>query len=194
VPRRAEHLLEVATAHFVRLGYGAATLDGIAAEAGVAKRTIYARYPDKQALFFAVVRRLTERRVFETLPIGHDVPLEEGLRRLARPLIVHGLGAEELVITRMIQAELNHFPDLGNELWDALETEYRARLVAYFEHQKQKGAIRDISPDFLAALFMDIVFGFVNRVAVMRQAVPTSGQIDEYIDRMVGLITAGMRA
>ena len=54
VPRRNEHLLDIATEIFVRLGYNATTLDRIAAEAGVAKRTIYARYPDKQALFFAL--------------------------------------------------------------------------------------------------------------------------------------------
>jgi AcrR family transcriptional regulator len=67
VPRRNEHLLDIATEVFVRQGYNATTLDRIAAEAGVAKRTIYARYTDKQALFFAVMRRLSERRVFENL-------------------------------------------------------------------------------------------------------------------------------
>ena len=54
IPRRNEHLLEVATDNFIRLGFNAATLDRIAAEAGVAKRTIYARYPDKAG---AVYRR-----------------------------------------------------------------------------------------------------------------------------------------
>src|SRR5476651_645056 len=78
IPRRNEHLLEVATDNFIRLGFNATTLDRIAAEAGVAKRTIYARYPDKLALFFVIMRRLSERRIFDDLSREDELPLRDG--------------------------------------------------------------------------------------------------------------------
>src|ERR1700743_1959446 len=101
VPPRNEHLLDVDTDIFVRLGYNATTLDRIAAEAGVAKRTIYARYPDKQALFFAVLRRLAERRGIEKLWGEDELPLREGLRRRARQMMDRTLTDSELAIARL---------------------------------------------------------------------------------------------
>jgi TetR/AcrR family transcriptional repressor of mexJK operon len=193
IARRAERLLEVATDNFVRLGYSATTVDRIAVEAGVAKRTIYGRYPDKRFLFFAVVERLSERRVFDTLPIADEVPVEEGLRRLARIMIEQSVRPEELTITRMILAELNHFPDLGKTLWRAVEHEHGEKLVAYFRHQKQIGAIRNLRPSFLADLFMDNVFSFINKVAILGQAIPSSLDIDEYISDLVDLLFNGIR-
>ncbi len=193
-PRRLEHLLDIATENFVRLGYSATTLDRIAAEAGVAKRTIYARYPDKQALFFAVVRRLTERQVFEQLPVVEDLPLAEGLRTLAHIMIDRSLLPDQLISTRMILAELNHFPDLGQALWRAVEEEHGRKLIQYFRHQREKGAIRNLRPSFLADLFMNNVFSFINHVAILRQNIPSGTQVEEYIDDLVDLLVSGMRA
>jgi AcrR family transcriptional regulator len=192
-PRRAERLLDVATDNFIRFGYADTTLDRIALEAGVAKRTIYSRYPDKQALFFAVVARLSERRVFEELPSGDDLPVDEALRRFARTMIERGLRPEELTITRMILAELNHFPDLGQTLWKAVEDEHGQTLIRYFRAQRQKGAIRNIRPSFLADLFLDSVFSYTNKVAMLRQPLPSSAQIDEFIDDLVDLLISGIR-
>jgi len=186
-------LLNVATEHFVRLGYSATTVDRIAVEAGVGKRTIYSRYPDKEKLFFAVVQRLSEKRVFDQLPIGDDVPLEEGLRRLARTMIDSGFKAEQLTIGRMILTELNHFPDLGKLQWQAIEDEHGRKLIRYFRHQKQKGAIRNLRPSFLADLFLSNVFSFINNVAIMGQPIPTSAQIEEFIDDLIDILVNGMR-
>lgn len=192
-PRRAERLLDIATDNFVRLGYADTTLDRIALEAGVAKRTIYSRYPDKQTLFFAVVARLSERRVFEELPSGDDLSVEEALRRFARTMIERGLKPEELTITRMILAELNHFPDLGQTLWKAVEDEHGQTLIRYFRAQRQKGTIRSIRPSFLADIFLDSVFSYTNKVAMLRQPPPSSTQIDEFIDDLVDLLLSGIR-
>jgi AcrR family transcriptional regulator len=192
-PRRAEHLLDIATDNFIRLGYAATTLDRVALEAGVAKRTIYSRYPDKKALFFAVVQRLSERRVFEELPSSDDLPVEDALQRFARAMIDTGLRPEELIITRMILAELNHFPDLGETLWKAVEDEHGQTLVRYFRLQIERGSIRAIKPDFLADLFLDSVFSFTNRVAMLRQNAPTPTEIEHHIDDLVDLLMSGIR-
>lgn len=48
----------MAAAGFLRDGYAATSIEAVAREARVAKRTFYARFPDKAALFRAVVERL----------------------------------------------------------------------------------------------------------------------------------------
>jgi TetR/AcrR family transcriptional regulator, mexJK operon transcriptional repressor len=57
----AERILGVATRAFLADGYAATSIETIAASAGVAKRTLYARWRDKPALFRAVLERLMAR-------------------------------------------------------------------------------------------------------------------------------------
>jgi TetR/AcrR family transcriptional regulator, mexJK operon transcriptional repressor len=57
----AERILEVATRAFLTHGYAATSIETIAASAGIAKRTLYARWHDKPALFRAVLERLMAR-------------------------------------------------------------------------------------------------------------------------------------
>jgi AcrR family transcriptional regulator len=53
---RRQAILEAALAAFAARGYEAARLDDVAAQAGVAKGTLYLYFKDKQALFEELVR------------------------------------------------------------------------------------------------------------------------------------------
>jgi AcrR family transcriptional regulator len=192
VPRRNEHLLDVATSIFVRLGYNATTLDRIAAEAGVAKRTIYARYPDKQALFFAVMRRLAERRVIENLWDDDELPLREGLRRRARQMMERTLTDSELAIARLFMVELAHFPELGKALWKAVEDEQGESMIEYFRSHQRKRNIRSINLNLLAELFLFNIYSFTNRVALHQRDKPSEEELTAYIDNMVDVMLSGI--
>jgi len=192
VPRRNEHLLDVATGIFVRLGYNATTLDRIAAEAGVAKRTIYARYPDKQALFFAVMRRLAERRVIENLCDDDDLPLREGLRHRARQLMEWALTDSELAIARLFMVELAHFPEMGKALWRAVEDEQGESMIEYFRSHQRKRNIRPANLNLLAELFLFNIYSFTNRVALHQRDKPTEEELTAYIDNMVDVMVGGI--
>ena len=192
VPRRNEHLLDVATGIFVRLGYNATTLDRIAAEAGVAKRTIYARYPDKQALFFAVMRRLAERRVIENLWGEDELPLREGLRRRAQRMMAHSLSDSELAIARLFMVELAHFPELGKSLWKAVEDEHGESMIEYFRSHQRKRNIRPVNLNLLAELFLFNIYSFTNRVALHQRDKPTEEELTAYIDNMVDVMVSGV--
>jgi TetR/AcrR family transcriptional repressor of mexJK operon len=192
VPRRNEHLLDVATDIFVRQGYNATTLDRIAAEAGVAKRTIYARYPDKQALFFAVMRRLSERRVFGDLWEQDELSLRDGLRRRALVMMNRALSDHELAIARLYMVELTHFPELGKSLWKAVEDEQGESMMEYFRSHQRKQNIRPLNLALLAELFLFNIYSFTNRVALHQRDRPSPEEIDAYIDNMVDVMVQGI--
>lgn len=67
---RVSHLLEVARAEFMRAGFDAVSLDGVARTAGVSKETIYRYFPDKVALFRAALESLGDdfTRRAESIP------------------------------------------------------------------------------------------------------------------------------
>src|ERR1700722_3887216 len=58
---RTEALINAATRVFLREGYGLASIDKVASEAGVSTRTIYERYKNKADLLGAVITRLVNR-------------------------------------------------------------------------------------------------------------------------------------
>ncbi|GAA1958324.1 TetR/AcrR family transcriptional regulator [Catenulispora subtropica] len=53
-PEKRQAIVRAATTVFGREGYARASMDAIAAEAGVSKRTIYNHFADKESLFLAV--------------------------------------------------------------------------------------------------------------------------------------------
>lgn len=84
--RRHEQLLDCALEIFLDNGFQRSTIDYIATATGMAKRTIYARYPDKAALFEAAVQRAVDRWIIP-VEVLHEVEtedLEETLVAIAR--------------------------------------------------------------------------------------------------------------
>jgi TetR/AcrR family transcriptional repressor of mexJK operon len=60
-PERLRRILEAAHSHFNAHGLERASVDAIAAEAGVSKMTIYSHFGSKEGLFEAVIRDRTDR-------------------------------------------------------------------------------------------------------------------------------------
>lgn len=60
-PERCRRILEAARNHFYEHGLERASVDAIAADAGVSKMTVYSHFGSKEGLFEAVVRERTDR-------------------------------------------------------------------------------------------------------------------------------------
>ncbi|MEZ5936271.1 MAG: TetR/AcrR family transcriptional regulator [Alphaproteobacteria bacterium] len=58
---KREHLIDVAAELFNRLGYHAAGVDQVIAEAGIAKTTLYRHFGSKEDLIVAVLKRMDEQ-------------------------------------------------------------------------------------------------------------------------------------
>ncbi len=61
-PHLRARLIDAATEEFAMLGYAGATLDGIAARAGVTKGGVYFHFDGKEELFFAVLDQCAAAR------------------------------------------------------------------------------------------------------------------------------------
>jgi TetR/AcrR family transcriptional repressor of mexJK operon len=113
-PLLTERILDAATAVFLRDGYGAASLESVAAAAGVSKRTLYARFAGKAALFQVVVARLVARWLpaFDA-GLGQAQGLEPTLLAVARVILATALMPEALALHQLLVAEIGRFPELG---------------------------------------------------------------------------------
>lgn len=108
---RRDALLETAMRLFLAHGYGDTTIEVIAAEARVAKRTVYTTVGDKADLFVAVVRRLGDRVVNTVAPDAGD-PVSD-LHAFGVRLVRLMLSDEAIGLHRLVTGEAAKFPDLA---------------------------------------------------------------------------------
>src|SRR5215212_5338699 len=87
---RRQQLVSVATRLFAERGYEATTTAAIAEAAGVTEPILYRHFENKQDLFVAIVREMSEltMRHWKELTAGTDDPAE-AIRRIARQFPAH---------------------------------------------------------------------------------------------------------
>ncbi|MGA7438535.1 MAG: TetR/AcrR family transcriptional regulator [Luteibacter sp.] len=111
---KALTVLAAARRIFLDHGFGAATTDMIQQAAAVSKSTVYAHYPNKEALFRAVVESECERLVAEVravaLPAGS---LKGTLTTIGAFYLAMVLSPDVLAMYRLIVAEAPRFPELA---------------------------------------------------------------------------------
>ncbi len=113
-------VLDAAAGLFLRDGFAATSIEAISAKAGVSKRTLYARFPDKEAVFLAVAQRL-----IATWLAGFDAAMEgapsldAALLAAGRRMLGVALTPSALALHRLMVAEAGRFPELAEALRDA---------------------------------------------------------------------------
>ncbi|MER7279249.1 TetR/AcrR family transcriptional regulator [Dactylosporangium sp. NPDC000244] len=117
-PAKRAAIVRAALEVFVREGYARASVDAIAATAGVSKRTIYDYYGDKEQLFLATVRETVEQQTaaFERLlddTVGTAEDLEGALVAFGRAFATEvARSPQRSALLRLMIAEAAHFPQL----------------------------------------------------------------------------------
>jgi TetR/AcrR family transcriptional repressor of mexJK operon len=110
-----EELLDIAIELFLGRGYERIGITEVAAAAGMAKRTVYARYEDKNALFKAALKRAIEKWVVpaETLRSAECESLEKTLLEVARLLLANILSPQGLRLLRLTNAVSGSMPEIA---------------------------------------------------------------------------------
>jgi AcrR family transcriptional regulator len=163
-----DDILDVATRLFLTLGYGATSIEAVAQQARISKRTFYHRFRDKPALFGAVVHRLVERlRPAEDAALFAGPSVEETLLRLARIILRAALSPEALSLHRVIVAEATRFPELAAVANSDGLRHYAITRIAQLLAEEAAARQRTLAdPDFAAEQFLQIVVSVPQRRAL----------------------------
>ena len=112
--------LDAAAGLFLRDGFAATSIEAISAKAGVSKRTLYARFPDKEAVFLAVAQRLIAAWLTGFDAAVDSAPsLEAALLAAGRRMAAVALTPSALALHRLMVAEAGRFPELADAMRDA---------------------------------------------------------------------------
>lgn len=112
-----EALLDKALDLFLEKGFDGTSIDAITANAGMAKRTVYARYGDKTRLFKAALSRAIDEWIVpvESLRALEQVNLERTLIAIGDALVANVLSPAGLRLMRLTNAESVRMPEISVE-------------------------------------------------------------------------------
>lgn len=166
--RRHEELLNIALDIFLERGFEQTTMEEIATQVGMSKRTVYARYPDKAELFKATVRRAIERYTVprEALEAVATDDLEETLAAIARLRIANLAKPVATKLQRILSAQSYRFPELFNDAFEEGTGPTINFLSDLFERYTRLGKIDVAEPRRAATAFLSLVVGGPARVIV----------------------------
>ncbi|MET0180529.1 MAG: TetR/AcrR family transcriptional regulator [Novosphingobium sp.] len=191
---RHHALLETALDHFLDKGFEQATIEAIAQAVGMTKRTVYALYPDKVALFHAALDLAVERfsvsaeRIAETDKGDlHDTLVAIAWLRVDQVMTPNGLKLQ-----RIINTESYRFPGILRLSFERSGLPTVRFLERVLARETAAGRLALDAPDKAAAVFMSMVVGGPVRVIVTGEPLSRQ-QIDKRIRYAVRLFLDGAR-
>lgn len=159
-------ILDAATAAFLADGYAATTIEGIARTSGVAKRTVYARWSGKPALFRAVLERLMARWLTSAGMWATTDDLEAALHDAAARILAVALTPEAVALHRLLIAESARFPELPTMLRQAGANEGSTRIAALLNRAIARGDLPRQDTTLAAEQFLHLVLAGPQRRAL----------------------------
>lgn len=160
---KRQSVMEAAEQAFLSEGYDAVSMDDIAANAGVAKQTLYAYFGSKQALFLELVTSMTTEagnRVHADSPvIGLASEVEAALNDLLRRQLNLVLTPRLMQLRRLVVAEVRRFPELGRALAEHGPHRAIAALAVVLTELDARGLLAVPDPTIAASQLNWLVMG-----------------------------------
>jgi TetR/AcrR family transcriptional repressor of mexJK operon len=155
--RTREAILAAGETLFLKHGFVGTSMDEVSEASGVSKQTVYAHLQSKEALFLAVVDRMTGRAGDELglrlADQAADLTVEEFLLTFAREQLDIVLSPRLMQLRRMVIGEAGRFPDLGRLLHERGPARSINRLAAAFLRYSKMGKLQIVDVHQAASLF-----------------------------------------
>lgn len=161
-PKRRQ-ILAGARAVFSEMGFERASVDQVAARAGVSKATVYNHFLDKKTLFVAcfseeadALRERVRCKLFHEAPTG---PVGPALQAVGEHLLALFLAPAIVALYRNTSAEVARFPELGRLLFERGPAAMQATVADYLRRWRDAGALVLDDPHVAAVQFIMLCRG-----------------------------------
>jgi len=160
-PDRLRRIVEAAHGHFNAHGFERASVDAIAAEAGVSKMTIYSHFTSKEGLFEAVIRDRTDRVMGGLAGVEALDPTQPRKALLAVGEQFLTLAREEQVLGqfRSLYGAAGSQPEACRAFYKQGADRLISDLAAYLRRAGTHGTLNIRHPRQAADLFLSMFLG-----------------------------------
>lgn len=180
--RTRNAVVEAAHQLFVSQGYAATSMRQIAESSGLALGGIYNHFPNKEAIFVAVI---IDRHPFhQILPLLMDAPgdtVEEFVRNAAKSMVAE-LGRRPDFV-KLLFVELVEFE--GRNMPKMYATIYPQVLPLVKRFMSRKGELRKIPPPVLFRAFLGLFFSYFMTELMLANTPMTifkNNALDSFVD------------
>ncbi len=160
---KREAILAAAGEVFAREGYAQAGVDAIAAEAGVAKPTVYNHFGDKETLFRAAIAADADRALAKHLAAVDELrdgtDLRATLENVGHHMLVCHCEERSVAVRRLLNAELVRFPDLIDIVRGRAADRVTEALADRLARLALAGRLRRLDPAQAAEQFLALLTG-----------------------------------
>nr|WP_256437504.1 TetR/AcrR family transcriptional regulator [Roseococcus sp. SDR] len=185
--------MEAATTVFTRDGYAAASMDKVAQEAGMSKRTLYRLYPSKAALFEAAIQDSLVPAQLD-LELAPETDLRTGLAVMLEAAGRHLLALRRTGIFRLVIAEQGRSPELAESFHRVLVRRGSTALQRLIAAEMERGRLRRGDADAVGRMLYGMAFGSVQiRLLLGLRLVPPPEEIAGLARAAVEVFLDGMR-
>ena len=191
---RHEELLDAALDLFLEHGFELTTIEMVAARVSMTRRTVYAKYADKAALFNAAVQRAIERQIVppDVLAGFDQGDLAATLEAVARLRIGQVMTPNGLRLQRIINTESYRFPEIFTANLEQSGQPVMDFIAGVLDRAVAAGQIAPTDSGAAASAFMSMVVGGQVRAIVSGRA-PTAAELDRKVTFTVRLLLDGLR-
>ena len=168
---KGARMLDAAWSLFLERGVEGVSMETVAARAGVSKSTLYAGFPDRAALFEAVMLREMERiEAQQALGGASDASstLAETLTAFGMGIMTFLAGDTAVAFYGPLSAEIRRRPDLSEAFWRLGPGRTRANLTSLLADAASRGEIVADDPQAAAEALFGLWQGFSN-LALVRE-------------------------
>jgi len=188
-----EDILDAALDLFLENGFERTGIEAIAAAAGMAKRTVYARYADKTALFEAALTRAIEDWIVPVDVLrgveGDDV--EDTLLRIGQILVRNVLRPNGQRLLRLTNAVSGQMPEIAAFNVQKGTEPTLAYLADLFRRRLRPDGMTASEAADAAEAFLDLVVGGPANLAA-RGVASDDAAVDRHTRYTVGLFLHGV--
>ncbi|NHQ88586.1 TetR/AcrR family transcriptional regulator [Iodobacter sp. HSC-16F04] len=142
---------------FCEMGYRA-SIEKVAARAGVARQTIYNRFGSKQALFELAIDHFIGEMLAPLAVNEGDV--RERLLRFSLSFRAQIMTPESVKAHRVLTGEAPRFPELARRHFELCIERTAKQLAAQLETAMQEGVLRPADPFEAATFLFDMLAGY----------------------------------
>lgn len=162
-PRRGsrEAIVSAAERLFLKRGFGGVSMDELAEEAGVARRTLYNQFASKEEILREMLFRVSTQ-LGSVLPPGIETQgdVEDVLRLIARAVLAFQAPPEFVGLVRMTVADARQFPWIATA-FDSVLKPYLDRFERYLSHLTSLGVLDCPHPLLAAQQFLGLLNGLI---------------------------------
>ncbi len=190
-----EAILLAAKSVFLREGYGA-SLDTVAAAAGVARQTLYNQFGSKERLFSSVVQAVYQRILTPILVIEKGADFLDTLTIYGRHFMRSALDPDSLALLRITLGEYQRSPKLA-QISYALRASHAIpvftdHIAAFLREHMERGVIDSVDPLMAAEAFAGALTAHARHRALVGVGYDTPERLEAILQMCARIFARGL--